>query len=208
MTKEQIIIIANVLSLIGNALFTSSSLFHSKKKIIAVQSSCHLLNSGAALMVNAYSGASQDGIMLLKNIILLFVDDAKKRFKLFVNVLCIILALSLGIVLNILLSGNVWYGYFPVIGMFIYSVCSTTVFVKDNLSKNTTEVILKVALIINGICQSIYGILVRLYPNTIFNGITIIISTFSIIRIAYHLHKQKNDKEEEEFEEPIPLDEE
>lgn len=207
MSKEQIVVLANVLSFIGNLLFTSSSLFRSKKKIIAMQSSCHLINSGAAFMVHAYSGASQDSVMLLKNIVLLFVDDAKKHLKLFINILCIIAALTLGIIFNIKLSDNIWYGYLPVLGMFIYSVSSTTVFVKDNLSKNKTEVILKIALIINGVCQCIYGIFVKLYPNTIFNGITIIISIFSIIRIAISINKEKKNTEEEAFEEPIHIEE-
>lgn len=137
--------------------------------------------------------------MLFKNIVLLFVDEAKKKLILFINILCILFALSFGITAVILWSEGQWYQYLPVGGMFIYSVCSTLVFAKSGLSKNFTEVLLKSALIINGICQCIYGILLPLIPNTIFNAITIIISIYSIIKIAVKVHKDKN-KPKDDFE--------
>lgn len=202
MTPEQILVLANVLSFLGNALFTSSALFKSKKRIIALQSSCHLLNGTAELLQHAYSGLVQDGVMLFKNITLLFIDEERKKLKLFINVLCILLALIGGIVINIILSNNVWYGYLPIMGMFLYSVASTYVFVKEGLSKNKTELLLKVMLIVNGVCQCIYGIMVQLYPTTIFNSITIVLSIFSIVRISISVHKENQKKEtEEEFEE-------
>ena len=98
MTKEQISIIAIVISFIGNALFTLSSLFHSKKKIIATQSFCHGLNGAAQLMMGGYGGMIQDFTMLVKNFVLLFVDEARKKFILFINVVCIIVALVFGII--------------------------------------------------------------------------------------------------------------
>lgn len=195
MTPEQILVLANVLSFLGNALFTSSALFKSKKKIIGLQSSCHLINGVAELMQQAYSGLVQDGVMLFKNITLLFVDEEKKRLKLFINVLCIIVALVGGIVINILMSDNIWYGYLPVMGMFLYSVASTYVFVKEGLSKNKIEILLKSMLIVNGICQCAYGIMVKLYPTTIFNSITIVLSIFSIIRILISIKKEDNQED-------------
>jgi hypothetical protein len=197
MPKETISIIALVISFIGNALFTSSSLFHSKKKIIAIQSFCHGLNGTAQLMQGGYGGMVQDYTMLFKNFVLLFVDEAKKKLILFINILCIIIALSVGIVAIQLWTEKQWFQYLPVGGMFIYSVCSTFVFAKSGLSKNFTEVLLKSALIVNGICQCIYGVLLPLLPNTIFNPITIIISIYSIIRIAIKVHKDKNKPKED-----------
>lgn len=195
MSPENVLVLANVISFIGNALFTSSALFKSKKRIIAMQSSCHFLNGVAELMSSAYSGLVQDGVMLFKNITLLFIDEEKKRLKLFTNVLCILLALVGGIVINILLSDNVWFGYLPVLGMFLYSVASTYVFVKEGLSKNKTEILLKSLLIVNGVCQCIYGIMVKLYPTTIFNAITIVLSIFSIIRICISIYKKKKNQD-------------
>ena len=201
MTKEQISIIAIVISFIGNALFTLSSLFHSKKKIIATQSFCHGLNGAAQLMQGGYGGTIQDFTMLVKNFVLLFVDEARKKFILFINVVCIIVALVFGIIsIQIWAEDKGWFQYLPVGGMFVYSVCSTFVFAKRGLSKNFTEVLLKSALIFNGICQCIYGILLPLIPNTIFNALTIVISIYSIIRIAIKVHKEKkNPKDIEDF---------
>lgn len=201
MTKEQISIIALVISFIGNALFTCSSLFHTKKKIIAIQSFCHGLNGTAQLMQGGYGGMVQDYTMLFKNFILLFVDETKKKLILFVNILCIIIALSFGII-SVLLwaSDKGWFQYLPVLGMFVYSVSSTYVFAKSGLSKNFTEVLLKSALIFNGICQCIYGVLLPLLPNTIFNALTIIISIYSIIRIGIKVRKNKNEIENKDLD--------
>ena len=212
MTKEQIYVLATVISFIGNALFTSSSLFHSKKKMIATQSFCHGLNGTAQLLQGGYGGMVQDYTMLFKNFVLLFVDETKKKLIMFVNILCILIALVFGI-LSVILWAEVkaWFQYLPVAGMFIYSVCVTLVYAKSNLSKNFTEVLLKSALIVNGICQCIYGILLPILPNTIFNALTIIISIYSIIKILIKVHKKKisdsenelSDLEIEEVEEQI-----
>ena len=187
MTKEQISILALVISFIGNALFTSSSLYHTKMVV------------GVAL---ASGGMVQDYTMLLKNFVLLFVDEAKKKLILFINILCILIALVFGI-LSVLLwaEDKGWFQYLPVAGMFVYSICSTYVFAKSGLSKNFIEVLLKSALIFNGICQCIYGILLPLLPNTIFNALTIVISVYSIIKIAIKVHKEKNNKDSNTFEE-------
>lgn len=204
MTPEEILVLANVISFIGNALFTASALFKTKKRIIAFQTSCHLVNSVAAAIaipVNpaAWSGLSQDATCFFKNIVLLFVDDSKKKLKLVVNIFFIIVALVLGIILTTTLGGAVWYGYLPIAGLFLYSIVATYVFWKDDLSKNKVEVLLKSFLIVNGICQCIYGMLVPLYPNTIFNAITIVLSIYSIIRIAITVKKQKNEEIKEDI---------
>ena len=201
MSAQEIMVLANVISFIGNALFTSSALFKSKKRIIAFQTGCHLLNSVAWTIQGAYAGLSQDASCFFKNIVLLFVDDSKKLLKLVINIFFIIVALSLGIILNVLLSNNVWYGYLPITGMFLYSSAAAYVFWKEGLSKNKVELLLKCLLIVNGVCQCIYGIMVQVYASTIFNSITIVLSIYSIIRISILIKKEKQNKQiEDDFE--------
>ncbi len=202
MTPEQIATVATVISFIGNAAFTSSSLFHSKKKIIGIQCICHGLCGTAELMQGGYGGMVQNYTALVKNFVLLFVDEAKRKLILFINILCIVFALAFGIVaVNLWAKNKGWFQYLPIFGMFIYSTCSTFVFAKSGLSKNFTEVLLKSALIINGICQCIYGILLPLIPNTIFNALTIVISIYSIIKIAISVHRNKNNGNDVEISE-------
>lgn len=199
MPKEQLMIIATVISFIGNALFTSSSLFHSKKKIIGTQCFCHGLNGTAQFLQGGYGGMVQDYTMLFKNIVLLFVDEKKKKLILFINIVCIIFALTFGILAVIIWAENKgWFQYLPVVGMFLYSICSTYVFAKEGLSKYHIEVLLKSALIFNGVCQCIYGIMLPLIPNTIFNSVTIVISIVSIIRIIIKVNKEKKNHNNEE----------
>lgn len=197
-----ILIIANILSFIGNLLFTLSSILKSKKKILLFQSTNHVLAIISEFMTNAYSGMVQEFTSLARNIVLLFVKREKKILKLIITIAFVIVAVVAGALINYFVSDNVWYGYLPIMGMFLYSVASTYVFVKEGLSKNKTELLLKVMLIVNGVCQCIYGIMVQLYPTTIFNSITIVLSIFSIVRISISVHKENQKKEtEEEFEE-------
>lgn len=189
-----IILVANILSLAGNILFTSSSLFKNRTKIILLQTSNHLLSSIAQFLQNAYSGMVQDVLLLIKNIVLLFIKHNHKITKIIINVICIILGLVLGILLNVLLNDNVWYGYLPVFGTFIFSTTASIIFIKEKVNKNLDEFIIKLALIINSCFWLIYGLKIKLYPVTIFNTITITLCIYRIIIIIKNLIIEKKNK--------------
>jgi len=61
-----ILIIANILSLLGNLLFTSSSIVKNKKKILLLQSSNYVLAIIAEFLTNAYSGLVQEAVSIKK----------------------------------------------------------------------------------------------------------------------------------------------
>lgn len=177
-----VLIIANILSLIGNLLFTLSSILKNKKKIILFQSSNYVLAVISEYMTEAYSGMVQEGVSLIRNIILLFVKTEKKIVKLLITVLCVLVAVTAGIIINILKNGNVWYGYLPVIGTIVYSTAVILAFML-NVSELRSELIIKIGLFINSFIWSTYGFFVKLYPIMIFNIITIILCIISFIRI-------------------------
>ncbi|MCR5350776.1 MAG: YgjV family protein [Acholeplasmatales bacterium] len=193
-----VILVANILSLAGNILFTSSSLFKSRTKIIILQTSNHLLSSIAQFLQSAFSGMVQDVLLLIKNIVLLFVKQNHKIIRIIINVTCIILGLVLGILLNVLLNDNIWYGYLPVAGTFIFSTTASIIFIKEKINPNLDEFIIKIAIIINAIFWLIYGLQIKLYPVTIFNCITITLCVYRIIIIVKNVitnKKQKSHKE-------------
>lgn len=195
---DTVLIIANVLSLIGNALFTLSSILRNKKKILLCQSSNYVLAVISEFMTKAYSGMVQEAMSFIRNIILLFVKSKNKIAKLIITLVCVTIAVVAGILINIFVSDNVWYGYLPVCGTIVYSTAVILAFM-INCHEITSEFIIKIGLLINSFIWTSYGFFVKLYPIMIFNIITIILCIISIIRIVIIVkkHDPKNIKETE-----------
>ncbi len=190
---DTVLIIANVLSLIGNALFTLSSILRNKKKILLCQSSNYVLAVISEFMTKAYSGMVQEAMSFIRNIILLFVKSKNKIAKLIITLVCVTIAVVAGILINIFVSDNVWYGYLPVCGTIVYSTAVILAFM-INCHEITSEFIIKIGLLINSFIWTSYGFFVKLYPIMIFNIITIILCIISIIRIVIIVkkHNPKN----------------
>ena len=195
---DTVLIIANVLSLIGNALFTLSSILRNKKKILLCQSSNYVLAVISEFMTKAYSGMVQEAMSFIRNIILLFVKSKNKIAKLIITLVCVTIAVVAGILINIFVSDNVWYGYLPVCGTIVYSTAVILAFM-INCHEITSEFIIKIGLLINSFIWTSYGFFVKLYPIMIFNIITIILCIISIIRIVI-IVKKNNPKNMQQTE--------
>lgn len=195
---DTVLIIANVLSLIGNALFTLSSILRNKKKILLCQSSNYVLAVISEFMTKAYSGMVQEAMSFIRNIILLFVKSKNKIAKLIITLVCVTIAVVAGILINIFVSENVWYGYLPVCGTIVYSTAVILAFM-INCHEITSEFIIKIGLLINSFIWTSYGFFVKLYPIMIFNIITIILCIISIIRIVL-IVKKNNPKNMQQTE--------
>lgn len=187
------LILANVISFIGQASFTSSSLFKKKRVIISLQSINHLLCSLAMLIQKAFSGMVQDAVQLLKNIVLLFVPDKKVKTKITISVVTIIVGIVLGILFNIFLSGNPWYGYLPVIATATYSTIVLVSF-QVQMRQENCALVIKFGLLLNCTLWGIYALLIKNYVILSFNTLIIIMSIISIITIL--VSKAKSKKEE------------
>ena len=186
-----ILIIANILSLIGNTLFTLSSIFKEKKKILLLQNSNYVLAIISEAMTTAWSGMVQESMSLLRNIILLFVKTNSKKVKLIITLSCVTIAVTVGILINIYYSENAWYGYLPVCGTIVYSTAIILAFMV-NFSAINAELCIKVGLFINSFIWATYGFFVSLYPIMVFNIITIILCIISFVRIYRIKKREKN----------------
>ena len=195
-----LLIVANILSLIGNFLFTLSSIFKTKKKIIICQSSNYVLAIISEYMTQAYSGLVQEATSLVRNIILLFVKSEKKIVKLIITISCVLVAVGVGIYINITQSGNVWYGYLPISGTIVYSTAVILAFML-NVDEIKSEIIIKIGLTINSVIWATYGFFVKLYPILIFNIITIVLCIISFVRIILMFKKEKEQNIEKTKEE-------
>ncbi len=189
-----VLIIANILSLIGNALFTLSSIFKSKKKILLFQSSNYVFAIISEAMTEAYSGLVQEATSLLRNIVLLFVKTNNKIIKLIITLFFVLIAVTIGVIINITVSNNIWYGYLPICGTIVYSTAVILAFMLK-ISELKSEIIIKIGLIINSFIWTTYGFFVKLYPIMIFNIITIILCIISFIRIIIIIKKHNNEKD-------------
>ena len=194
---DTVLIIANVLSFIGNTMFTLSALLKSRKKILLFQSSNHVLAIVSEYLTNAFSAMAQESISLVRNFIFLFIKDNKKMLKFIISILLLVTGATLGVLLNIYLSDNVWYGYLPVLGNLVYSSFVILAFML-NVNELNSVLIIKIGLFVNSILWGIYGYFVMLYPILIFNAINTVFCVISFIRVMIIKKKVKNSINNEE----------
>ncbi|MBQ9449198.1 MAG: YgjV family protein, partial [Acholeplasmatales bacterium] len=178
-------IIANILSFIGNSLFTISAILKSKTKIVLFQTGNYIFAIVAEAMASAWAGLAQEAVALLRNIILLFVKDNNKIAKLVVSVTCVLIGLVVGVILNITLNHNAWFGYLPIAGSLIYSSVVILVFM-ISMNPVNAELTLKYGLLVNSVLWATYGWFSGLYPIMGFNIVNIILCIISIVR-AYKI---------------------
>ncbi len=188
MTSMQIV--GNVLSGIGMILFFISSFLKSKKKILLFQIGNHSLSSVAQFFFSdghGFSGAVQDSVSIIRNIVIIFNKNNK-----FLSGLFIFLALGLGVFFNVysyLGDHNVWLfvaGFLPVVASLEYSIVI--------LLPNVKVVHIKMAMVVSSLCWAIYGFFIVNYALAIFNIIICISSLVNIFR--YYLgSKSVKDKE-------------
>ena len=195
MSAATILLIANILSLVGNVIATSAAFLKSKRNILLFQSSNHVLEIIAQTMTEAYSGVTQEVISLVRNISLVFIKSAKKAPKLIISVVCLVAGLVAGVLFNVYFSNNVLYGYLPVVAGAVYGVFVILAFLL-NLDALNSELLIKIGIIFNAVCWSVYGVFIKLYPVMIFNGVAFVLAAVSIVRIFIAKKKKAQPTEE------------
>ncbi len=193
MMLEAGLIIANILSFLGNMTFTSSSIFKKKNIILLLQSTAHILSSIAEIINKAYSGLVQELVSLIRDIILVFVKKDQRRIKIIISLLAVLVGSIIGTILNFKLNQNNWYDYLPILATALY----TLFLIISEYSTKYQEFFIKIGIIFNSIGWIIYTLFYKLYPPTIFNSITIVTSVITIILFF------KNGKNKENIEEKI-----
>jgi hypothetical protein len=187
------LIIANILSFLGNMTFTSSSIFKKKNIILLLQSTAHILSSIAEIINKAYSGLVQELVSLIRDIILVFVKKDQRRIKIIISLLAVLVGSIIGTILNFKLNQNNWYDYLPILATALY----TLFLIISEYSTKYQELFIKIGIIFNSIGWIIYTLFYKLYPPTIFNSITIVTSVITIILFF------KNGKNKENIEEKM-----
>jgi len=197
--NDTLLLIANILTFIGAGIATVAALFKAKRRVLLFQSVNHVLEIIAQFMTKAYSGMVQEIITLVYSVVILFVKSTKKAPKIIISVLCLVAGLVIGIVVNVLFSGNIWYGYFPIAAAAIYAIFVIIAFFADK-DELKGDLLLKIGLMINVACWSIYSWFVKLYPAMAFNGVAFIFAAISVIRILMSMKRRKEQP-------PVPAEE-
>ena len=189
-------IFANVISFIGNFMFSVTAFFKNKRLIILFQSTNHFLCIIAEFILKAYSGMVIEAVSLTRNILLIFVKTKNKVANVLIYTIFLAIAITVGVILNIKLSGNVWYGYLPIIGTSIYSVGLIIAFIID-LKPLDQELIIKSTLFVNCTLWGIYGVFVNMWSALICNIINVTLLTIAITKIIIAKEKEKKEEKAE-----------
>ena len=184
-----LLLIANIITFVGTAIATIAALFKSKRRVLLFQSVNHVLEVVAQGMTQAYSGMVQEIITLIYSVVILFVKSTKKAPKVIISAVCLVAGLVLGVVINVLFSGNVWYGYLPIAAAAIYTSFVIVAFFADK-DEPKGDLLLKIGLMINVTCWGIYGWFVKLYFVMAFNGAALIFAMISVVRILLSLKRR------------------
>lgn len=129
------------------------------KELIKLQGQSHLLFALAGIIIKGYSGAVQDSVGCLRNLLIYYDIDYPC-----IKILFLVISLFGGLLLNN--SGIV--GFLPIIGTIQYTFISTTPGVTNNQ--------LQSSIILNSLLMIIYSFAICNFVNVCTNLIVILLS--------------------------------
>ena len=158
------ILIGNILSFIATIFLFRAVSKRENKALIKLQGQSHLFFTFAGIILKGYSGAVQDGVGCLRNLLIYF-DICCSHIK------YALLAVSLfgGLLLNNI--GAI--GLLPILGTMQYTFISTMPRISNTQ--------LQLSIILNAVLMAIYSLAISNYVNICTNMIVICLS-LSMIR--------------------------
>ena len=159
-----VLIIGNIIALIGSILMIYAGVIKDKKGILLVQSLQVGLLGISNLVLGGISGFIINTINFIRNIICY-----KEALSLKVKILLSIIS----IILTIYFNNHGLIGYLPLISGLIYLWFMT---IKDVIK-------FKILIIISVVFWLIYDFTIQSYTASVFDLITIIVSSISVIKL-------------------------
>lgn len=155
MDRNLLIILGNVISGIGMIILFVSTLLKDKRTIIGIQAMNHALSFVGGILLKGYSGAVQDAIGFIRNVVVLKEKQTRLLKILFVG---------LGLVLGVLFNNRGWIGLLPIIGATEYAMVI--------VNEKATERTIKKAIIVSTSLWAIYCLFIFNFVNVVANIIT------------------------------------
>lgn len=176
---------AYIISTIGLIVFTLSSALKRKKLLIGAQSISNVLLGISDALIFAWAGLAQDVINLIRNLFVL-----KNWINKTISIIFIIVSFVAGVAVFLLAFDQndlvkSWGGLLPMIATVQYSI--VVILPKSGV------ISIKLSLIISSLCWCVYGVIIKMYTITFFNGLAIILAIVTII--IYFVNKRKKYEE-------------
>lgn len=159
------VILGNIFSLIANVFATLNGTRKKKRDMIICDMGAAFCFTISDLVLKGYSGAVQNIVGILRNIVALFMPDNKAIGWTLV---------AAGVIFGIMFNNKGILGLLPVVSCFYYSICV--------INKKTTARQLKFAFIINTISFSIYCFIIQNYVGSALDGFVAITAIYSYIK--------------------------
>jgi hypothetical protein len=183
-------IITMVIGGIAMAIFFVSTFFKSKNLILSLQCVAHIILAVSEALTHVFSSIVQEAISLLRNLTVI-----KGINKLWLSISFVVVGTVAGILVNIFVDNNVWYGYLPIFANFEYAF-----FV---LRKKTSVTQLKLSLALSSYLWATFFFLTKNYLAAGFNTLSATMALVLAISYIVRGFKEKKNVEKEEPEESV-----
>lgn len=165
--------IGNIIALIASVLMVLAGLQKKKKKILFIQIIQIALSVVSNLVLGGYTGAIINAISCVRDI-LCYKGKMGKIEK------TVLILLSVG--LSLVFNNLGWIGFLPVIATVVYI-----------LFMNTKDVVkFKVLIVFSMIMWLMYDVYIKSYTSGIFDLMSIIANTFTILQIKKGIKGGRN----------------
>ncbi len=174
------VIIGNIIAAAGSLSLFISTTSKDKKGILKAQAAGSFFLLLSDFVLKGYSGAIQDSVGLIRNIIILAGKNSK--------VISVLLVIA-GVVPGIIFNNHGVLGILPVFANFEFAC--VTLYPKSN------ETMMKGAICVSTLCWAVYCFVIKNYVSTCVNIVT---ATSALIFVVKSLLKKKGGKENGEVE--------
>lgn len=177
---EWYVIVANILGAVGMFVMTFSAIFKKQKITLSFQSVAHLILVVSDIFVKAFSALSQEALCVVRDVLVV-----TRKLNNAVKIILIILIFGIGMVINIIFDNSNIYGFLGVIGNTLFTI---------DVFYNSKKIIgFKIISIVNNIIWMLLFMDYQIYTSAIFNAISGIINTITMIWLIVMIRKGKVD---------------
>lgn len=159
------ILFGNFLSFVAMLFLFYAISRRDNKTLILFQGVSHFFFALSGIIIKGYSGAVQDGIGCLRNILIVTEKN---------NIYTKVFLVSFAIIFGLIFNNRGWVGVLPVLGTFQYTLVSTIKHINNNK--------IQLSIIVNAILMIVYSICIMNYVNIIANIMAILVSGYTIKR--------------------------
>ena len=174
--SKTLIIIGNIIAAAGSLSLFISTVSKDKKGIIKAQGAGSFFLLVSDMFLKGYSGAVQDAVGLIRNIVILAGKNNKAVS---------IILVAAGVVPGIIFNNHGALGILPVFANFEFA-CVT-------LNPKSNETAMKAAICVSTACWAVYCFIIKNYVSTCVNIVT---STSALIFVIKSLAKKKKGETE------------